>query len=41
MGRRDNNPDDHSCMLELPLEDTMFEYRYHEDQVGWYTGVNI
>ena len=35
MGRQENNPDDHSCMLALPLEDTMFEYRYHEDQVGY------
>ena len=34
MGRQNNNPDDHSCLLAMDREDHMFEFRYHEDQVG-------
>ena len=36
MGRQNNNPDDHSCLLAMNLTDHMFEFRYHEDQVGYF-----
>ena len=36
MGSQNNNPDDHSCLLAMNLTDHMFEFRYHEDQVGYF-----